>query len=149
MPGGVPDARFEFHMSHSALGLVFIGFEHILVLLNSVVNQVLTQATGAVTARIDQNPGLEHQPIVEKFLKWTHPVEEVGLFVEPLDSNMDYGDLLTLLLALRVWAREYKSEEVSFEIWKYPGMDSMQRKLGMGHIMLDPDPPLKHPSNIP
>lgn len=145
MPGSGPNARFEFHMSHSPLGIVFVGYEHILVLLAYVVNQVVIQATQAVTARINENPSLEHQPIQEEFLKWTHPVEEVGLFIEPQDQNMDYGDLLPIFRLLRLWTRQYKAEEVSFEIWKYPGMGSQQKKLGMGHIMLDADPPLKRP----
>lgn len=143
MPGerGDINLRFEFHMSRSPLGILFFNYEHILTVPNNIINQILTQASRSVTEAIARDPDLERRP-VQEMVMWTHPVEEIALYVEPEVPNMEYADLYTLFRFLRLWAQEYEAEQCSFQIWGFPGM-AQQRKLGMGHFLMDPDPPLK------
>ncbi len=139
----MPPDLLSFHMTLSSLGLVFTNYDvGILSLPNEIVNLVLGQAIQAVGAALVRDPGLEDRPVEDEYLKWTHPIDEVALFIEPAPPNMTYGNMYAVFHLLRVWAQEYKAEQCSFVIWAWPGT-AQQKRLGQGHFLMDPDPPLK------
>ena len=139
MPGSGSETEniFPFHMTHSPLGVIFTDYDPILPIPNYIIDQLLARATGILSAAIARNPAVENEPI-PRVAKWTHPADEIVLFIEPEYPDMNYGHLYSLFGLLEEWARVYRAEECSLEIWAWPGMSS-QTKLGMGHIVKDPD----------
>ncbi len=136
MPGGDPTtrARFPFHMNgDSPIGLVFLDFDHVGLIPNIVVNQILGQASRAVAASIARHPSLVHLPLLGE-IEW-EPISRATLVIEPAAPNMVYGDLGRLFRALALWAQQYETEECSFEIWAAPGRREMKR-LGTGYFLL-------------
>ncbi|KAI4192636.1 MAG: hypothetical protein LQ346_004216 [Caloplaca aetnensis] len=135
-----------FHMTRSSLGLHFTNYDvGILSVPNEIINQVLAQAIRDVGAKLARDPGLGDRPVQDEYLKWTHPIDEIALFIEPTPPNMTFGNMYAVFHLLRVWAQEYKAEQCSFVIWAWPGTER-QKRLGQGHFLLDPDPPLKSES---
>ncbi|KAL8995257.1 MAG: hypothetical protein Q9169_004963 [Polycauliona sp. 2 TL-2023] len=141
MPGarGAENLRMPFHMAQSSLGLVFSNYEHIIMFENWIINYDLQQAIGSIGGAMARDPSFQNRPVSE-MRQWTHPEQEIALYIEPKFPNMTYGKLFAVLHMLRKWAQEYESEACSFEIWAFPGTARSQF-LGMGHFLTDPDPP--------
>ena len=144
MPGawGDPSNRMPFRMTQSSLGFIFIDIEHVLPVPNFIINQVLQQAIGSVGPALARDPSLRDRPVRDEFLKWTHPIEKIALYIEPAIPKMTHGNLFAVLHQLRAWAAQYEAEQCSFQIWGFPGTER-QVQLGMGHFMMDPNPPVK------
>ena len=136
MPGGdhTTSARFPFLMENSPIGLVFMDYDHIGLIPNIIITQLLGRASRAVSASIARHPGLAHQPIRDE-VEWA-PVRKATMVVDPALPNMVYGDLRKLFRALALWAQQYETEECAFEIWAKPGTGE-QRRLGTGYFLLD------------
>ncbi|KAL8746500.1 MAG: hypothetical protein Q9184_007737, partial [Pyrenodesmia sp. 2 TL-2023] len=107
----MPGHEFPFHMTLSSIGLIFVNYDHILVVPNEIINLVLNQAIRAVGADMARDPGLENRPVRDEYLQWNIEIDEIALFIEPLVPNMTYGNLYAVFHLLRVWAQEYKGEE--------------------------------------
>ncbi|KAL8959323.1 MAG: hypothetical protein Q9193_003797 [Seirophora villosa] len=138
----MPLGYLPFHMSLSSMGLVFSNYESTLFVANRITNEILTQAIRAVSEDLARNPELESRPVRDVFLKWTHPIAKIALYVEPDVPNLTFGHMSRLFYLLQMWAWEYQSEQCSFLIWAWPG-STQQKLLGQGHLLMDPDPPLK------
>ncbi|CAL8585098.1 hypothetical protein XPA_010676 [Xanthoria parietina] len=71
MPGGdhTTSARFPFLMENSPIGLVFMDYDHIGLIPNIIITQLLGRASRAVSASIARHPGLAHQPIRDE-VEW-------------------------------------------------------------------------------
>ncbi|KAL8768194.1 MAG: hypothetical protein Q9209_005503 [Squamulea sp. 1 TL-2023] len=137
MPGDKYDitARLPFHMTtHSPIGVVFSNYDHVWVVPNFVINQILYRASQAVEAAIAGNPGLINRPLTEE-TSWKHPTEDVTFFIEPEVPFITYGDLGPLFRLLGSWARVYMTETCSFEIWELP-RTTLQKRLGTGHFLM-------------
>lgn len=137
----MPGHEFPFHMTLSSIGLIFVDYEYLLVIPNEIINLVLNQAVRAVGTDIARDPGLKDQPVRDEYLKWNIEIDEIALFIEPERPNLTYGSLYAVFHLLRVWAQEYKGVECSFVIWAWPRTPH-QKRLGQGHFLKDPDPPL-------
>ncbi|KAI4189736.1 MAG: hypothetical protein LQ348_003757 [Seirophora lacunosa] len=143
----MPHEYLPFHMSLSSMGLVFSNYESTLFVANRITNEILTRAIRAVSIDLARNPELESRPVRDVFLKWTHPVAQIALYVEPQVPNLTFGGMYGLFYLLQIWAREYQTEQCSFLIWAWPGT-TQQKLLGQGHLLMDPDPPLKSSKRI-
>ncbi|KAL8751899.1 MAG: hypothetical protein Q9199_006120, partial [Rusavskia elegans] len=84
--------HMSFHMTLSSIGLVFTNYDYILPVTNEIINQVLTQAIQAVGAELARDPRLEERSVANEYLKWSHPVDEIALFIEPDTPNMTFGN---------------------------------------------------------
>ncbi|KAI4114984.1 MAG: hypothetical protein LQ345_004341 [Seirophora villosa] len=143
----MPHGHLPFHMSLSSMGVVFSNYESSLFVANRITNEILTRAIRAVSIDLARDPELESRPVRDVFLKWTHPIAKIALYIEPHVPHLTFGGLYSLLYLLQLWAWEYQTEQCSFLIWAWPG--SVQRKLlGQGYLLMDPDPPLKSSKRI-
>ncbi|KAL8918399.1 MAG: hypothetical protein Q9208_007369 [Pyrenodesmia sp. 3 TL-2023] len=140
----MPGNEFPFHMTLSSIGLIFVDYDYIpfMVVPNEIINLDLNQAIRAVSADLARDPTLEDQPVRDEYLKWNNAVDDIALFIEPMRPNMTHGNLFAVLHLLRIWAQEYQGVQCSFVIWAWPGT-ARQKRLGQGHFLGDPDPPLK------
>ncbi|KAL8866732.1 MAG: hypothetical protein Q9198_008778, partial [Flavoplaca austrocitrina] len=85
--------HMSFHMTLSSIGLVFVNYDYVLPVPNEIINQVLNQAIQAVGAELARDPRLGDRSVEDEYLKWTHPVDEIALFIEPDTPNMTFGNL--------------------------------------------------------
>ncbi|KAI4231459.1 MAG: hypothetical protein LQ349_005593 [Xanthoria aureola] len=140
-PGDL-SAHMPFHMTRSSLGFIFQNYDHHDPVSNHLIMQMLQQAIRFTAAAFVRDPSLTERPIREPYIKWTHPLSKMALYIEPIAPEITYGNLFAVYYLLRTWAQEYQAEECDFEIWGFPGM-RQEMRLGMGYFSNDPDPPLK------
>ena len=130
----MPPEPFRYHMTRSALGLVFTGYSFTAPLRNPDVQALIVKAARKIDDQIANDPHLAIEVLVEPSTTLSAD-REIFLQIEPKSTRMTYGDLSALMPLLIAWAEVYESHECDFDIWALPGT-ALERRLGTGHFVL-------------